>query len=148
MILQSARALANHHRQLHGTRHTLITELAESGAGEETIMDIAGHVSREMLRHYSHIRMEAKRDALEAVWRKGEESKSRNSEKGKVTKNCSPIIPAALPVEGASLQKSLQGTKNQGQKGCSGASKPLKRIGSSARTRTWNPSVNSRMLYH
>ena len=24
----------------------------------------------------------------------------------------------------------------------------VERIGSSARTRTWNPSVNSRMLYH
>ena len=25
---------------------------------------------------------------------------------------------------------------------------PIERIGSSARTRTWNPSVNSRTLYH
>lgn len=40
--------------RLHDARHTLITELAESGAGDETIMDIAGHVSRQMLRHYSH----------------------------------------------------------------------------------------------
>jgi integrase len=134
--------------RLHDTRHTLITELAESGAGEETIMDIAGHVSRQMLRHYSHIRMEAKRDALEAVWRKGEESKSRKSEKAERTQNSSRLLPSALLIEGESLQKSLQGTKNQGQKGCRGASKPLKRIGSSARTRTWNPSVNSRMLYH
>jgi hypothetical protein len=30
-------------------------------------MDIAGHVSRQMLSRYSHIRMEAKRKALEAV---------------------------------------------------------------------------------
>lgn len=51
----------------HDNRHTLITELAESGAGDETIMQIAGHVSRQMLRHYSHIRMDAKRDALDAV---------------------------------------------------------------------------------
>jgi len=29
----------------HDNRHTLITELAESGAGDETIMEIAGHVS-------------------------------------------------------------------------------------------------------
>jgi len=41
--------------------------LAESGAGEETIRDIAGHVSKRMLKHYSHIRMEAKRKALEAI---------------------------------------------------------------------------------
>jgi integrase len=51
----------------HDNRHTLITELAESGAGDETIMEIAGHVDRQMLRHYSHIRMKAKQAALEAV---------------------------------------------------------------------------------
>lgn len=51
----------------HDARHTLITELAESGAGDQTIMDIAGHVSRQMLARYSHIRMEAKRKALAAV---------------------------------------------------------------------------------
>ncbi len=54
----------------HDNRHTLITELAESGAGDQTIMDIAGHVSKQMLEHYSHIRMEAKRSALEAIVRK------------------------------------------------------------------------------
>jgi integrase len=53
--------------RFHDARHTLITELAESGAGDQTIMDIAGHVSRQMLARYSHIRMEAKRRALEAV---------------------------------------------------------------------------------
>jgi hypothetical protein len=45
----------------------MITDLAESGAGDQTIMDIAGHVSKSMLTHYSHIRMEAKRDALESL---------------------------------------------------------------------------------
>ena len=33
-------------------------------------MDIAGHVSKNMLKHYSHIRMEAKRDALELIVRR------------------------------------------------------------------------------
>jgi integrase len=51
----------------HDNRHTLVTDLAESGAGDETIRDIAGHVSRQMLKHYSHIRMEAKRRALESI---------------------------------------------------------------------------------
>jgi integrase len=54
----------------HDNRHTLITELAESGAGDETIMEIAGHVSRQMLSRYSHIRMQAKREALEEVGRR------------------------------------------------------------------------------
>ena len=51
----------------HDNRHTLITDLAESGAGDQTIMDIAGHVSKQMLKHYSHIRMEAKRCVLESI---------------------------------------------------------------------------------
>jgi integrase len=51
----------------HDNRHTLITDLAESGAGDETIRNIAGHVSRQMLKHYSHIRTQAKRNALEAI---------------------------------------------------------------------------------
>jgi hypothetical protein len=51
----------------HDNRHTMITDLAESGAGDETIRDIAGHVSRQMLKHYSHIRMDAKRTALESL---------------------------------------------------------------------------------
>jgi integrase len=54
----------------HDNRHTLITELAEAGTGDETIMQIAGHVDRQMLTHYSHIRMQAKREALEAVDRR------------------------------------------------------------------------------
>ena len=48
-------------------RHTLVTELAESGAGDEVIMSIAGHVSRAMLSRYSHVRMEAKRHALDEI---------------------------------------------------------------------------------
>ena len=44
-----------------------MTELAESGAGDQTTMDIAGHVSRQMLSRYCHIRMEAMRKALEGI---------------------------------------------------------------------------------
>jgi integrase len=55
--------------RFHDLRHTLITKLAESGAGDETIMGIAGHVSRRMLSRYAHIRTEAKRKALESIVR-------------------------------------------------------------------------------
>jgi hypothetical protein len=48
-------------------RHHAITELAESGASQHTIMAIAGHISRRMLERYSHIGMEAKRAALEML---------------------------------------------------------------------------------
>jgi integrase len=53
--------------RLHDLRHTAITKLAESGASDETIMAIAGHVSRSMLTHYAHIRTEAKRKALDSI---------------------------------------------------------------------------------
>jgi hypothetical protein len=51
----------------YDNRHTLVTELAESGAGDEVIMSIARHVSRAMLSRYSHVRMEAKRRALDEI---------------------------------------------------------------------------------
>jgi integrase len=51
----------------HDNRHTLVTELAEGGAGDAVIMSIAGHVSRAMLSRYSHVRMEAKRRALDEI---------------------------------------------------------------------------------
>ena len=53
--------------RFHDLRHTAITKLAEGQASDQTIMAIAGHVSRAMLEHYSHIRLAAKRAALEAI---------------------------------------------------------------------------------
>jgi site-specific recombinase XerD len=61
----------------HDNRHTLITELAENGAGDETTTEIAGHVSRQMLSRYAHIRTEAKRKALEEVERKRPAARER-----------------------------------------------------------------------
>jgi integrase len=53
--------------RFHDLRHQAITELAETALSDQTTMSIAGHVSREMLYHYSHIRLMAKRKALEAL---------------------------------------------------------------------------------
>jgi len=39
----------------------------EHGLGDQTIMAIAGHVNRAMLEHYSHVRLQAKRQALAAL---------------------------------------------------------------------------------
>lgn len=50
--------------RFHDLRHHCITRLAESGVPDRVIMSIAGHVSKEMLEHYNHIRMEAKRRAV------------------------------------------------------------------------------------
>jgi integrase len=53
--------------RFHDLRHCAITQLAENGASDSTIMAIAGHVSRRMLERYSHVRMEAKRTAMEVL---------------------------------------------------------------------------------
>lgn len=53
--------------RFHDLRHQAITELAEAGASDATVMALAGHMSREMLEHYSHVRMAAKRDALDKL---------------------------------------------------------------------------------
>jgi integrase len=56
--------------RFHDLRHTAITNLSESpDVSEQTIMSIAGHLSRRMLEHYSHIRLQAKRRALDAIAR-------------------------------------------------------------------------------
>jgi len=134
---------ANVQGRLHDSRHTLITELAEGGVGDQTIMDIAGHVSRQMLKHYSHIRMEAQREALESAVK----TPSGPRETLEPMQECDVVLADAIQVEGESLQKSLQSASKPVQK-C-GRKEPnlLKRFGSSGRIRTYNPSVNSRMLY-
>jgi integrase len=53
--------------RFHDLRHTCITKLSEGQASEQTLMSIAGHLSRKMLERYSHIRMAAKRAALDAI---------------------------------------------------------------------------------
>ena len=56
--------------RFHDLRHHAITELSESLASDQTILSIAGHVSRRMLEHYSHVRLDAKRTALDALVKK------------------------------------------------------------------------------
>ena len=55
--------------RFHDLRHHAITELAESQASDQTIMAIAGHVSPKMVTHYSHVRLAAKRAALDVLAR-------------------------------------------------------------------------------
>ena len=56
-----------HGLRFHDLRHHAITELSEGQASDQTIMSIAGHVSPKMLAHYSHVRLDAKRKALDAL---------------------------------------------------------------------------------
>jgi integrase len=52
----------------HDLRHTFVTRLAERpDVSEQTIRSLAGHVSNQMLQHYSHIRSQAKQAAIRAL---------------------------------------------------------------------------------
>jgi integrase len=74
--------------RFHDLRHHAITELAESQASEQTIMAIAGHVSPKMLAHYSHVRLAAKRSALDSLAQSRKAGSNRHSgQGGNVTKH-------------------------------------------------------------
>jgi integrase len=61
--------------RLYDLRHHVITRLLEDeNVSERTVIEIAGHVSRQMLNRYSHIRMRTKKEALDGLMRKGPES--------------------------------------------------------------------------
>ena len=62
---ESARRTAKVFCRFHDLRHTFISRLAESQASDSIVMRLAGHVSRAMMERYSHIRMEAKRKAVD-----------------------------------------------------------------------------------
>jgi integrase len=98
----------------HDNRHTLITELAESGAGDEVIMSIAGHVSRAMLSRYSHVRMEAKRIALDgiAARQRAADQKRQKEPKRKKAATLSPSRVASGSVGEANRPNDVPATLN------------------------------------
>jgi len=64
---RSIRKAAGLSIRFHDLRHTTATKMAEAGVPEATMEALMGHMSRAMLERYSHVRMEAKRAAMEAV---------------------------------------------------------------------------------
>jgi integrase len=64
---ESLRARAKVQCRFHDLRHTVATKMAEAGIAESTMLALLGHMSRAMLERYSHIRMAAKRQAVEAL---------------------------------------------------------------------------------
>ena len=51
--------------RFHDLRHTVVTRLLEAGEPDHVVESITGHLSRRMLEHYSHIRLNAKKAALD-----------------------------------------------------------------------------------
>lgn len=68
--------------RFHDLRHQAITEMAEAGASDATIMAITWHVDRSMMEHYSHVRMLAKREVvakMESGLMGGEDGRARRN---------------------------------------------------------------------
>jgi integrase len=80
----------------HDNRHTLVTELAEGGAGDEVIMSIAGHVSRAMLSRYSHVRMEAKRRALDEIAARQRAADEKRKQEAERREQADVVSPPAV----------------------------------------------------
>ena len=51
----------------HDLRHHSATKLLESGSPDQVVLDMAGWLNKDMLSHYSHIRLQAKRQAIKAL---------------------------------------------------------------------------------
>jgi integrase len=88
--------------RLHDLRHTAATKMAEAGVPESTMLAIMGHMSRAMLELYSHIRMAAKRTAVESLMltpapKKGEPAGSPTNSDGVPTK--SPTLGATTTIQ-------------------------------------------------
>ena len=114
---EAARKRAGVACRFHDLRHTFISRLAESQASDSTVMALAGHVSRAMMERYSHIRMEAKRRAVDTL--------SGADFAPGVAQNWAQFFVSEKTSDG----------------------NPLKTDGEPPRTRTWNPLIKSQLLY-
>jgi len=78
---ETARRKARIRLRFYDARHTFVTRLAEEAlVSEETIRQLAGHVSPQMLGRYSHIRAAARRAAIASLETGTETSKSADIE--------------------------------------------------------------------
>jgi integrase len=115
---ESARKAAGVSCRFHDLRHTFVSRLAESQASDSTVMALAGHVSRAMMERYSHIRMEAKRHAVDNL--------SGTDFQPSVAQNWAQFF-----ISDKSEEANL-----------------LKISGEPGRTRTSNPLLKRQLLYH
>ena len=65
--------------RFHDLRHTVVTRLLEAGEPDHVVESITGHLSRRMLEHYSHIRLQAKKQALDRLDRSDKGSSIKNA---------------------------------------------------------------------
>jgi hypothetical protein len=119
--------------RFYDARHTFVTRLAENPAvSEETIRQLAGHVSPRMLGRYAHIRVQARRDAIASL-----EIDSKS------------VTGAKLDSDGAQngAQSPEQLDLPMNRKRSKSPNFRAFGVGSPGRIRTSDMTVNSRPLY-
>ena len=89
---EGVRAKAGVDCRLYDLRHSFCTKMAEAGVPEATMVDMMGHMSVAMLRRYSHIRAQARRDAITAM-----EERERRAEFSNGAPTVSPKVSGFGP---------------------------------------------------
>jgi integrase len=79
-------------------RHQFVTELCEAGKPEKVIRELAGHVDPAMMRVYSHPRLTAKRDAVEALSAAKVLPQPARPVGGYVTNRVTKALPEGIPA--------------------------------------------------
>ena len=67
--------------RLHDLRHTYASRLIEAGASEAIVREMIGHVDKQVLQRYTHIRRNAKKEATERAFGKKLENHVKESPK-------------------------------------------------------------------
>ena len=134
--------------RFHDGRHTAITTLAEKGLPDWVIQAQVGHVAPEMMKTYSHIRRQALNQAADALEPSAPQTVTAPAEVAAPPAVHPVAVAAAAGSREAPARRVMSHTVSQnGRSGGRVIDFPRK-VGSSGRTRTYNPPVNSRMLCH
>lgn len=64
---KSVRKVAGVQCRWHDLRHTAATNMGEAGVPEATLLEVFGWMSQALIRRYSHVRLAAKRTAVESL---------------------------------------------------------------------------------
>jgi len=138
---RSIRAAAGlNHVRFHDGRHTALTRLCEAGQPDWVIQAQMGHVSPAMMKTYSHIRRKALDGAAAALepsfkleFPKHEGVRSRKRDRKRQQTSVTQVTSQSVSQSPDLATEAREFSKESGSSGW---------------TRTSNPPVNSRMLYH
>jgi hypothetical protein len=53
---------------MHDLRHTYVTRLIEGGASDAVVRELVGHVDKQVIQRYTHIRRQAKKEAIQRAF--------------------------------------------------------------------------------